>query len=53
METFPDVARSPREVAEKSDVVVTMLPSSPHVRIGISLFSRFGLEFLVCLLSDL
>jgi 2-hydroxy-3-oxopropionate reductase len=26
------VARSPREVAEKSDVIVTMLPDSPQVR---------------------
>lgn len=25
-------ARSPREVAERSDVVITMLPGSPHVR---------------------
>jgi 3-hydroxyisobutyrate dehydrogenase-like beta-hydroxyacid dehydrogenase len=26
------VAQNPREVAEASDVVITMLPSSPHVR---------------------
>ena len=27
-----DTAASPKEVAERCDVVVTMLPNSPHVR---------------------
>lgn len=37
MQTFAErgatVAHNPREVADASDVVITMLPSSPHVHI--------------------
>lgn len=30
------IAQTPREVADASDVVITMLPSSPHVHARIS-----------------
>ena len=36
------VAQNPREIAQKGDVVVTMLPSSPHV-VDVYLTNEFSL----------